>query len=158
MRHRSLLALLSLALASATSSAASAADMLQAAPPPEVVIAAKVPACDNPKVLAEVEDQFEYGARGMLQSDLQVLEFRNLLEKAYFPEDEEHAVERRYCQGEAVVAQAGTQPGYGETHTIYYVIEHPLGFASIGWKAQGCFLGLDRWHVYGANCSSLRRF
>ena len=29
---------------------------------------------------------------------------------------------------------------------------------SPGWRAEGCVLGLDEWHVYGANCQSLRRY
>lgn len=118
---------------------------------PDMYAEALVPACTDAKVLAEVEDQFEYGAVHMLRTDYTVTEFRDLVEKAYFPLTEDRPIERRYCQGEVLISD-------GHKRTIYYVVSHPLGFASIGWRAEGCVLGLDRWYVYGANCQSLRRF
>ena len=37
--------------------------------------------------------------------------------------------------------------------------EYLGGFSPVAsWRAEGCVLGLDEWHVYGANCESLRRF
>ena len=71
-------------------------------------------------------------------------------------------IERRYCQATALLSDHVSR-------TVHYVIEHPMGFAAAGeclggfspvasWRAEGCVLGLDEWHVYGANCESLRRF
>ena len=78
-------------------------------------------------------------------------EFSQMFEKAYFPMSEDRSIERRYCQGEALISD-------GHRRTVYYVVSHPMGYASIGWKAEGCVLGLDKWLIYGANCQSLRRF
>ncbi|KQT52950.1 MULTISPECIES: hypothetical protein [unclassified Aureimonas] len=142
---------LSAAIASGASAPSFAADYYGAEPPAQVHAKALVPACEDARVLAQVEDQFEYGAAYMLKADLSINEFRDPFEKAYFPKDEDHQIERRYCQGEVVLSNL-------QKHTIYYVIAHPLGYASIGWKAEGCVLGLDKWYVYGANCQSLRRF
>lgn len=142
---------LSAAIASGAAAPARAADYYGADPKPPVSAEALVPACQDAKVLAQVEDQFEYGAAYMLKADLSIEEFRDPFEKAYFPLSEDRQIERRYCQGEVVLSN-------NQKHIIYYVVSHPLGFASIGWKAEGCVLGLDKWLVYGANCQSLRRF
>lgn len=115
------------------------------------------PPCDDPKVLAEVEDQFEYGAPRVIPAPLSVAEFSDLRERAYFPRVANYRVERRYCSGTALIDGVDVKDFPPRT-TVYYVIEYPLGFASVGWKAEGCFLGYDKWKVYGANCESLRRF
>ncbi|MFD2236055.1 hypothetical protein [Aureimonas populi] len=124
---------------------------------PMAVQPALVPACDDPRVLAQVEDQFEYGAVRVIPAPLDVAEFGRLAERAYFPKGGPRQIERRYCQGEATIANVDVKDGSPRT-TVYYVIEHPMGFASIGWRAEGCFLGYDKWKIYGANCESLRRF
>ncbi|MCD2469613.1 hypothetical protein LQ948_00125 [Jiella sp. MQZ9-1] len=145
---------------------AAAADLGTLRPP--AVFNAKVPACDSPAVLGEVESQFEYGAPRMLQAKLTIQEFSGMFEKAYQPEvtadpyPAPNPIERRYCQAKALISD-------GQWRTVYYVIEYPMGFAAAadtlgafspvrGWRAEGCVLGLDTWHVYGANCQSLRRY
>ena len=115
---------------------------------------ALVPTCENPRVLAQVEDQFEYGAPRTIPAQLAVVEFADLVEKDYQPIGSlngRREIERRYCQGTALIST-------GERRTLYYVVEYPMGFAGVGWRAEGCVLGLDPWKVYGANCESLRRF
>ena len=131
-------------------------------------IPSKVPACDDADVLGEVEDQFEYGAPRMLEAKLEILEFKGMFEKAYQPQvlnepyPDVNPIERRYCQAKALISDH-------KWRTVYYVVEYPMGFAAAdaylgmfspvrGWKAEGCVLGLDEWHVYGANCQSLRRY
>ncbi|SJZ85649.1 hypothetical protein [Consotaella salsifontis] len=139
------LAVLTLAAAAAASSvpAARAADLL--------VAPVAIGPCGDGDVLADVEDQFEYGAPRTLGSQLQIVEFSNLRERGYLPRTETSPIERHYCQGQALMSD-------GRYHMVYYVIEDPMGFASMGRRAEGCVLGLDPWHVYGANCQSLRRF
>ncbi|KTR06216.1 hypothetical protein NS365_08125 [Aureimonas ureilytica] len=149
MRRR-LSAALSLAIATSGVAPALAADYVEA-PPVVVTTTALVPSCEDPSVLAQVEDQFEYGTPNTVHAALQVVEFSNLFEKSYQPKGGHKLIERRYCQGTALISS-------GERRTIYYVIEHPMGFAGVSWRAEGCFLGLDPWKVYGANCESLRRF
>lgn len=149
MRHRIFALVLGTALVLGPLSSAGAADYAVAAP--EVSPDALVPACSDPAVLAEVEDQFEYGAVDMLKTGVVIEEFSDLVERAYFPLSEDRPIERRYCQGKALISD-------GLRRTVYYVVSHPLGFASLTWKAEGCVLGLDRWYIYGADCQSLRRF
>jgi hypothetical protein len=142
---------LSAALASGATAPSFAADYYGAEPAAPIHETSFVPSCQDEKVLAQVEDQFEYGAAYMLRADLTIDEFRDPFEKAFFPLSEDRPIERRYCQGEVVLSNL-------EKHTIYYVVSYPMGYASVGWKAEGCVLGLDKWYVYGANCQSLRRF
>ncbi|WP_244497878.1 hypothetical protein [Aureimonas sp. AU40] len=150
--RRHLSALVSLAACAASTAPAFAADYYQAPAERAVVVTnALVPACENPRVLAQVEDQFEYGAPNTVHAALQVVEFSGLYEKAYQPRAGTKLIERRYCQGTALISS-------GEHRTLYYVIEYPMGYAGVGWRAEGCVLGLDPWKVYGANCESLRRF
>ena len=151
MRDRLLSLLMGAALATTATLPAWSADYYGAAPTQQIYADALVPTCDDPKVLAEVEDQFEHGAVEMLQTGYVIQEFSDMAEKAYFPLSEDRPIERRYCQGEAMISD-------GQRRTVYYTVSHPLGYASIGWKAEGCVLGLDKWLIYGANCQSLRRF
>ncbi|MEF2070958.1 hypothetical protein [Consotaella aegiceratis] len=144
---RKVLAALAVAAAmTAPVSTVQAADMM-AAPPP--MIADSV--CFDTDVLGDVESQFEYGAPRMLRADLSIVEFSNLQERGFLPRNEERLVERHYCQGTVLISD-------GQYRTVYYVVEDPMGFASMGRRAEGCVLGLDAWHVYGAGCQSLRRF
>lgn len=164
--RRLLTALLTASFASlAMTGPTTAADMQHLQAP--AVASANVPACDDADVLAEVEDQFEYGAPRVLETKLEILEFSGMIETGYFPQRLDDPlpsspIERRYCQATALISD-------GKHRTVYYVIEHPMGFAAAGghlgrfspvksWRAEGCVLGLDEWHVYGADCQSLRRF
>lgn len=140
---------LAASIAAAPLGAAHAADYVQPAPP--AVVEGLTPLCDDPRVLGQVEDQFEYGAVNMLKSDLTVAEFSDLREKAWFPRQDSAGFERRFCQGSVLLSD-------NERRMLYYTVSYPLGYAAVGWKAEGCVLGLDRWYIYGANCSSLRRF
>ncbi|KAA0970228.1 hypothetical protein FPY71_06760 [Aureimonas fodinaquatilis] len=148
-----------LILAAVATWPAAAADYYRTVPQGQVYdnVRPKVPECNDPRVLAKVEDQFEYGAPRVLHAPLSIVEFSALQEKAYFPSNDIRTVERRYCQGQALVT-GGDYKGVTTQNYFYYVIEYPMGFASIGWRAEGCFLGYDAWLVYGANCQSLRRF
>lgn len=158
MRQKLAAAIAATAIASATLPTAAADYYEMTAPGAAPVVAAPshLPACDDPAVVAQIEDQFEYGAPRVIPANLAVVEFSNLHERAYFPRIERSNVERRYCQGQALIEGLNYK---GTPYTnVYYVIEYPMGFASIGWRAEGCFLGYDDWKVYGANCESLRRF
>ncbi|MCD1644226.1 hypothetical protein [Aurantimonas coralicida] len=163
--YRAIAAALALFVAGVAALPAQAADLRYGEPAP--LRAALVPTCDDADVLGQVEDQFEYGAPTMVGVKLEILEFSGMFEKAYFPQRAgeplpAEPIERRYCQATALLSDHVSR-------TVYYVIEHPMGFAAAGeylggfspvasWRAEGCVLGLDEWHVYGANCESLRRF
>lgn len=56
---------------------------------------------------------------------------------------------RRYCS-----AQAGLSDG--STRTVHYMVEEHAGFVGVSWNVEACLSPLDKWHVYGAHCSTVR--
>lgn len=58
-------------------------------------------------------------------------------------------VARRYCQGKASLSDGTIRP-------VYYMIEEHAGLFGIGWNVETCLAPLDKWHVYGAWCSTAR--
>lgn len=58
-------------------------------------------------------------------------------------------VARRYCRGQANLSD-------GTYQTVHYLIEEHGGFLGLGWNVEACLAPLDKWHVYGASCSTAR--
>ncbi|SHM28936.1 hypothetical protein [Roseibium suaedae] len=58
-------------------------------------------------------------------------------------------LERRYCTGLARLTD-------GSQHTVYYKLEEYAGFVGLSWNVEACLASFDRWHVYGASCSTVR--
>lgn len=58
---------------------------------------------------------------------------------------------RRYCAGLARLTD-------GSQHKIYYKLVEHAGFVGISWNVEACFAPFDRWHVYGASCSTVRPY
>jgi hypothetical protein len=58
-------------------------------------------------------------------------------------------VVRDYCVGDSVMSN-------GMLFTVYYAIEHGLGFVGLGSNVDFCVLGLDPWHIYDGDCRTVR--
>ena len=58
-------------------------------------------------------------------------------------------LERRYCIGLARLTD-------GSKHTVYYKLVEHAGFVGLSWNVEACLAPFDRWHVYGAHCSTVR--
>ena len=58
-------------------------------------------------------------------------------------------VSRDYCEADAVMTD-------GRAYSVYYAVEHGLGFAGIGRSVDFCVLGLDPWHVHDGSCRTVR--
>lgn len=142
-----LLASSTLAAVLAASAPALAADYLTARPP--VVVQTQPTICSDNGVLSAIDHRFDYTDRHLLHANLDVLDFYNMHETLYEPSDETHLIARHYC--EAGVVMNDRLP-----RTVYYVIESTMGFAGIGDNVTSCIDGLDPWHVYGADCSTVR--
>ncbi|MBG6208389.1 hypothetical protein IWQ49_003049 [Labrenzia sp. EL_126] len=56
---------------------------------------------------------------------------------------------RRYCTGEASLSD-------GSLQHLHYLIEENAGFVGVSWNVETCLAPLDKWHVYGAHCSTAR--
>jgi len=65
--------------------------------------------------------------------------------------DEYHDVGRQFCHAVAVMSD-------GSRHDMWYLIARPWGFAGIPGtdNVEFCISGLDPWHVYGKDCSTIR--
>jgi hypothetical protein len=64
--------------------------------------------------------------------------------------DEQHRVGRKFCHATARLSD-------GTERDLWYLIEYPWGFAGAPLSSvEFCIAGLDPWHVYGNNCSTVR--
>ena len=108
----------------------------------------KLPACDEPQVLAKVQRKIAYGAPRVLGYDLAIETFDAIAQdavKAYG----RSLIDRRYCSAQAWLSN-------GRASEVVYLIEAKQGFASIGWNVESCLPAYDRWRVYDAWCRSIR--
>jgi hypothetical protein len=144
---RTLKALLVAALAATGSlagSAASAADLVVG------VYASDPGACADGRVLSRISERFRHQVRNVPNlPDVAIVEFVGIGETRYLPKREKWPVERRYCHAKAALSD-------GRSRSVWYLIEHPMGFAGVGSNVEFCVAGFDRWHVYNGNCRVLR--
>ncbi|MBN9673596.1 cytoplasmic protein [Labrenzia aggregata] len=56
---------------------------------------------------------------------------------------------RRYCRGKASLSD-------GSLQSVHYLVEEHAGFVGVSWNVEACLAPLDKWHVYGAHCSTTR--
>lgn len=58
-------------------------------------------------------------------------------------------VARRFCRGKASLSD-------GSLQSVHYMVEEHAGFVGVSWNVEACLSPLDKWHVYGAHCSTVR--
>jgi hypothetical protein len=145
--RRTFNALLVAALAATGSlagSVASAADLVVG------VYASDPGACADARVLGKISERFRYQVRHVPNlPNVAIVDFFGIGETRYLPRREKWPIERRYCHAKVALTD-------GRSRSIWYLIEHPMGFASIGSNVEFCVSGFDRWHVYNGNCRVLR--
>ena len=125
-------------------SVASAADLVVG------VYASDPGACADTRVLGRISERFRYQVRNVPNlPDVAIMDFFNIGETRYLPKREKWPIERRYCHAKVALSD-------GKSRSVWYLIEHPMGFAGIGSNVEFCVSGFDRWHVYNGNCRVLR--
>lgn len=129
--------------------AAQAAD-LRRAPAAEVRAVPHVerlPVCETPAVLANIQKEFAYREAKFWNSSLRVVGYENIRHVALNPWGGDH-IPRRYCS-----ATAHVDDGHRVTERrVNYVILEDLGFAGHGYGVQWCVTGVER-HLHAApNC------
>lgn len=122
-----------------------AADYIQTSP----AYAGDTSYCSDRGVLASIDHKFNYKARNYLRADLDIVDIRGTRETRWIPPTETARIERHYCRADVVMND-------GQPRTMWYLLEGGMGFAGIGDNVEFCIAGLDPWHVYGANCDSVR--
>jgi len=126
---------------------ASAADYIGAAPMSQPYAVSTV--CSDTAVLGAIDHNFDYRNAHYLHANLDIADLQGVHETYERPADSTHLIGRTYCEGTAVMNDNRARP-------VWYVVETTMGFAGIGENVEYCVSGLDPWHVYGANCTSLR--
>jgi hypothetical protein len=138
-----------LAGAMLASAPAAAADFIRTAPRAAVYVQPSV--CSSHGLLATIDSKFDYRARSYLHSNLDIVDFYGAHEIYARPSDPTHLVGRTWCEATALL-------NTNRTRSVWYLVETTWGFAGVGDSVEYCVSGLDPWHVYGADCASLRRF
>ena len=106
--------------------------------------------CAQPRHLSRITNRFAYQVRHVPDLPLvSITEFRDIHERRYLPEDEDHQISRRYCAGTVLLSD-------GHSRDIWYLIEGRMGFVGIGDNVEFCVSGFDRWYVYNGRCRVLR--
>lgn len=110
--------------------------------------AAHATACDAGHVLSHISRRFAWAERRTWQRGFVMERLENPRPNVH-PYAEPGLVRRDYCVAEAVMTN-------GAVHTVYYAVEHGLGFAGIGRDVDFCVHGLDPWRVHDASCRTVR--
>jgi hypothetical protein len=128
----------------AAAPAAFAADMV------EGVYASDPGACSHPRVLARISSRFDHQVRHVPNlPDVRIDGFHRIGQTRYLPAHESRPVDRRYCNARVALSD-------GRHRTVWYLIEHPWGYAGVGSSVEFCVSGFDRWYVYNGGCRVLR--
>jgi hypothetical protein len=139
-----LAALAGLGTAAVQPQAARAADMVVG------VYASDPGVCGESRVLNRISRRFDYQVRHVPNlPQVAILDFNRIGETRFEPARKKSPIERRYCH--AKVALSG-----GYERSVWYLIENPMGFASIGSNVEFCVEGFDPWHVYNSHCRVLK--
>jgi hypothetical protein len=104
--------------------------------------------CADPGVRGRIMERFAWAERKTWQRGFVMASLENG-RPSYHPYFEPGLIHREYCVADAVMTN-------GVPHTVFYAIEFGQGFASIGNYVNFCVLGLDPWHIYDADCRTVR--
>ena len=107
--------------------------------------------CTTPWVIETLKRKVDHKFRGYTGTGLFLVEVIHPRERLDSERDETHNVARKWCHARARMND-------GETRDMWYILEKPWGFAGIPVLSglEFCIAGLDPWHVYGKNCSTIR--
>lgn len=111
--------------------------------------AASTPSCAASGVVNSVVSRFDHYSHRYIGYPMTITAVEDIHERRIERMEKQYPVERRYC-GASVVTSDGVR------RKLWYLIERNFGFAGLGSSVEYCVSGLDRWHVHGAACKSLR--
>ena len=107
--------------------------------------------CTTAWVTTAIKRQVDSKYRRYIGRDLFLIDIVNPRLTLEMPRDEMHNVGRQFCHARAVMSD-------GRDRDLWYLLEKPWGFAGMPGTSglEFCISGLDPWHVYGKNCSTVR--
>jgi hypothetical protein len=108
-----------------------------------------IPACESATVTARITEKFAYQDAHLIHSGVTITGVSHIYEKGV-GDPWQSRITRRYCGATAWLSN-------GRKAEVVYVIEGPrLGTFSVGWHVESCVAGFDPFHVYDAQCRSIR--
>lgn len=107
--------------------------------------------CDTPHILENLKRDVDSSFRGYSKTRLMLVEISNPREHYSRNRDETHTVQRKWCHAKARMSD-------NTVRDMWYLLEKPWGLAGIPLMSstEFCIAGLDRWKVYGKDCSTIR--
>ena len=110
--------------------------------------------CDTGWVLAFLKTRVDGQYRKYNGSKLFLVEVINPTLTYERKRDETHNVGRKFCHAKVRMTTAHKR----EIRDMWYLLETPWGFSGPPKLAgvEFCIAGLDPWHVYGKDCSTIR--
>ena len=107
--------------------------------------------CATPKVIENLKRDVDHKFRGYTKTKLFLVEVIHPRERLDHKRDETHTVARKWCHAKARMND-------GTTRDMWYLLEKPWGFAGMPLLSglEFCIAGLDPWHIYGKDCSTIR--
>lgn len=109
------------------------------------------PQCDARWVARQLKFDFALKFRHYNEAGLKLQEIVNPTMTYERQRDEYHDVGRQFCHATAALSD-------GSRRDMWYLIARPWGFAGVPGtdNVEFCVAGLDPWHVYGKDCSTIR--
>jgi hypothetical protein len=104
--------------------------------------------CADPGVRGSIMERFAWAEQNTWQRGFVMASLENGRSSNH-PFFEPGLIHREYCMADSVMTS-------GVPHTVFYAIEFGQGFASMGNYVNFCVLGLDPWHIYDADCRTVR--
>ena len=104
--------------------------------------------CADRNVLGRIADRFAWAERNTWHRGFVMASLANPRPSDH-PYFEPGLIKRDYCVADASLTDGSVRP-------VFYVIEHGVGFASLGNYVDFCVLGLDPWHIYDEACRTVR--
>ena len=108
--------------------------------------------CDTGWVLKYLKTKVDGKYRKYNGSKLFLVDIINPTLKHEVQRDEDHRVGRQFCQAKVRMSD-------GQKRDMWYLLATPWGFSGtppLG-GVEFCIAGLDPWHVYGKDCSTIRQ-
>lgn len=138
----------SLLIASFVALASNAAPSLAADPVSTSVSESGI--CASAQVLNRISHRFDYQVRHVPHlPQVSIVDFYAIKETNSKYNAINSPINRHFCHATVALSD-------GYNRDVWYVVEKPMGFASIGSKVEFCIVEFDRWNVYGGRCQALR--
>ena len=107
--------------------------------------------CTTPWVVEALKKKVDHRFRGVNKTKIFLVEVIHPRERLDGKRDETHTVARKWCHAKARMND-------GTIRDMWYLLEKPWGLAGTPLLSglEFCIAGLDPWHIYGKDCSTIR--